>query len=206
MRDIRESRLFIMYEKAVEGRNLHYQQYSTWMNCYAMFTGAFFVGFYTLRDNPLLSLLIAVLGYITSICWYYSLSGYYAWMVSWIELVHRYEEELKSRYGTGYVYSYAGKILFKEEGFPQNFSTQRITRVFIMAVIAGWLIIASAMITKCGYALIERVLWWYALPCIGILLFMVNGGLLIALSVLIRSYFRYRCRSSITNMKKDMWK
>ena len=32
MADIRDSKLFIMYEKAVEGRNLHYQQYSTWMN------------------------------------------------------------------------------------------------------------------------------------------------------------------------------
>ena len=95
MADIRDSRLFIMYEKAVEGRNLHYQQYSTWMNYYAMFTGAFFIGFYTLRDNPLLSLIIAVLGYITSICWYYSLSGYYAWMVSWIELAHKYERITK---------------------------------------------------------------------------------------------------------------
>ena len=36
------------YEKAIEGRNLHYQNYNTWAHYYAMFTGTLFIAFYTI--------------------------------------------------------------------------------------------------------------------------------------------------------------
>ena len=44
-------RIFMMYEKAVEGRNQHYQNYNTWTNLYAIFTGALFVAYYNVYDS-----------------------------------------------------------------------------------------------------------------------------------------------------------
>ena len=39
---------FNFYEKAIEGRNFHYQNYNTWANYYAIFTGALFIAYYTM--------------------------------------------------------------------------------------------------------------------------------------------------------------
>ena len=134
-------RIFMMYEKAVEGRNQHYQNYNTWTNLYAIFTGALFVAYYNVYDSSSwLACLVAVLGYVTAICWLYSLSGYYAWIKSWISLVQEYETRLNDKFGTWFVYKYASARNLKDQqnGFPQNFSTQKITRVFITAVVIGW--------------------------------------------------------------------
>ena len=43
--------LFKYYEKAIEGRNFHYQNYNTWANYYSIFTGALFIAFYTLETD-----------------------------------------------------------------------------------------------------------------------------------------------------------
>lgn len=61
---------FRYYEKAIEGRNFHYQNYNAWVNLYAIFTGALFVGFYTLPEEQGIGikLLVILLGLITSIC------------------------------------------------------------------------------------------------------------------------------------------
>lgn len=87
---------FRYYEKAIEGRNFHYQNYNTWVNYYAIFTGALFVGYYTIIDkcNGPFSCLIVVLGCITSVAWNLTVKGHYHWMLSWIEIVQSYEAEL----------------------------------------------------------------------------------------------------------------
>ncbi len=45
--------IFKYYEKAIEGRNFHYQNYNTWANYYSIFTGALFVGFYKITPSVL---------------------------------------------------------------------------------------------------------------------------------------------------------
>ena len=45
--------LFSFYEKAIEGRNQHYQNYSKWMNYYSLFTGAFFIAYYNIFGKNL---------------------------------------------------------------------------------------------------------------------------------------------------------
>lgn len=78
---------FRYYEKAIEGRNFHYNNYNTWVNYYAIFTGALFVGYYTIIDkckiNVIIPCLIVVLGCITSIAWHLTVKGHYHWMLSW---------------------------------------------------------------------------------------------------------------------------
>ena len=87
---------FKYYEKAIEGRNFHYQNYNTWVNYYSIFNGALFVGYYSLlqKETSILLALIALLGFISAICWHSTVKGHYIWMISWINIVHNYEEEL----------------------------------------------------------------------------------------------------------------
>ena len=49
-------------------------------------------------------------------------------------------QQLNDKFGTWFVYKYASVRNLKDQqnGFPQNFSTQKITRVFITAVVIGW--------------------------------------------------------------------
>lgn len=42
---------FKYYEKAIEGRNLHYQNYNSWVNLYSFFTGAIFIAYHNFRKN-----------------------------------------------------------------------------------------------------------------------------------------------------------
>lgn len=76
--------LFKYYEKAIEGRNFHYQNYNTWANYYSIFTGALFIAFYTLEHEKFLFLkiLIMLVGLVTSICWNLTVKGHYHWMLS----------------------------------------------------------------------------------------------------------------------------
>lgn len=133
-----------MYEKAIEGRNNHYSSYTAWMNLYAIFNGALFVGFYTIfNSNKILAVLICFIGILASICWLKSLSGYYSWMKSWIKVVHEYEELLNSSFvsdkeGRCYVY----KVFIEDnQQKKEHYSTQKITKVFIITLIVGWSIL-----------------------------------------------------------------
>ena len=87
---------FKYYEKAIEGRNFHYQNYNTWVNYYSIFNGALFVGYYSLlqEKSSFLLFFITLLGFISAFCWHSTVKGHYIWMISWINIVHNYEEEL----------------------------------------------------------------------------------------------------------------
>lgn len=213
--------VFRMYEKAIEGRNLHHQSYNTWMNHYAIFTGAFFIGYYTIKSsdniiNPLLSLLIALIGYVSAICWRHSLSGYYAWMRSWIFLVQQYEVELHNYDDRiPFVYSYADKILKDKNKFPQRFSTQKITEFFTLIVIIGWgsLFFAelySYLHGRFGFAIEIRTVntlslflvgsWYDALSCSILII-----ALIIGLYFLILHWFSRHCLSDIDKMTNNIY-
>ena len=212
--------VFRMYEKAIEGRNLHYQSYNTWMNHYAIFTGAFFIGYYTIKSsdnsiNPILSLLIVLIGYISAICWRHSLSGYYAWMISWIKLVQHYEVELhKLNYRIPFVYSYADEDLKDSKEFPQNYSTQKITGFFTSVVIIGWGVLIFVELYNCLNVFFrfvietraERVVsiflvssWHDVLSCI---VFFIE--LIVILYLCVDDWFSQHCRSNIDEMTSDI--
>lgn len=109
------------YEKAIEAYWKHVDRYHTWMNYYAIFNGALFVGFCTLLtasteivakssikddiellnatsisfENPYSFLLIILcfVGIITSFCWLLSLKGHMIWMNNWMRIIKKYEKE-----------------------------------------------------------------------------------------------------------------
>lgn len=141
--------IFKYYEKAIEGRNFHYQNYNTWANYYSIFTGALFVGFYTIKQNSFLQFLIILVGLVTSICWNLTVKGHYYWMLSWINVVQDYEKELagiskKNEEKEYFVYSVYKNTC--ENFLHKNISSQKITSKFTFFISIAWAFLFSKTI------------------------------------------------------------
>ena len=146
---------FKYYEKAIEGRNFHYQNYNTWVNYYAIFTGALFVGYYSIIDkgNAFCSFLIVLLGCITSIAWYLTVKGHYHWMLSWIKVVQSYEEELakiKKNDKRTQWYVYSVYMSPDTEKYHKNISSQKLTSRFTLIVCLAWSFLFLFELEKVG--------------------------------------------------------
>lgn len=140
---------FKYYEKAIEGRNFHYQNYNTWVNYYSIFNGALFVGYYSLKDGDLLKTIIVLLGFVTAICWHLTVKGHYNWMISWINIVHEYENklsELSDNEENYYVYNVYTRP--KKDFYNENLSTQKMTSIFTFVVCISWGILLTYALTK----------------------------------------------------------
>ena len=153
-------RCFRFYEKAIEGRNFHYKNFNTWSNYYAIFNGALFIGYYTISNTcnccnttnnnlSFLSLLIIIIGLFTSICWHLTVKGHYHWMLSWIKIVHEYENQLaklakKTKNKKWRVYSVY--INDGENLFHKNISSQKLTSRFTFFIEIAWSILAIYVI------------------------------------------------------------
>jgi hypothetical protein len=103
-----------MYEKAIAGYQFHVTRYKDWMNMYAIFVGALFVGYYNIAassfvecNNIILEFIILIVGLIASLSWLVSFQGYYTWMISWIRILQLHENKIKviEEYSTPRVYS-----------------------------------------------------------------------------------------------------
>ena len=85
------------YDYLVKARNFHYDNFSKWMTYFYVATGTLFVGFYTIQDQPDVNIeksILLILGYITSISWYWSSKGYYYWNINFITLINQCEKEV----------------------------------------------------------------------------------------------------------------
>ena len=130
-----------LYEKAIEGRMHHQQNFNHWMNMYAIFNGALFVGLYTILDNTtcnsfdLYRLLITGPGVIAGWFWYFSANGFHEWIKSWITVVCYYESKLKTDNDEKkevYLYRLYGG------DWKKPFSTQKLTKLFTLCVAILW--------------------------------------------------------------------
>lgn len=141
------------YEKAIEGRNFHYQNYNTWVNYYSIFTGALFVGYHSIIDknSGILPCLITLLGYITSICWHLTVKGHYHWMISWIKVVQSYEKELSDmlqNLGQNGWWVYSVYLKSDYNMYHKNISSQKLTSIFTLIVCLAWSVLLFAELTK----------------------------------------------------------
>lgn len=160
-----EEYIKFMYEKAIEGRNVHYQNYNAWMNMYAIIVGALFVGFYTAKDNIYLSLFISIVGLVAAICWRYSVQGYYSWMKSWIKIVQEYEKKLNETTGRSlYVYNV---YLAEKDEKERHYSTQKITLAFISFVIIAWILVLVCKIFT-SFSVFLCFFHWHGIFCLRI--------------------------------------
>ena len=156
----RDFNTFEMYKLAIEGRNEHYKNYNAWVNLYSIFTGALFVGYYSVLDknNSFISLIIAIAGLVASLCWYLSVMGYYSWMVSWISVVQDYEERLNNEAlpsgnikESKYVYS----VHIDKHKKYDYVSTQKVTKFFVRFLSLLWNVIIFKTLWDCKYGFLK---------------------------------------------------
>ena len=146
---------FRFYEKVIEARNLQYNNYNTWVHYYAIFTGALFVGYYTILSNHndyrLISLLIALIGLVTSICWHLTVKGHYHWMLSYIKVLHNYEKELAfllKKAGLKDWRAYAIFIEPQKDKSHENLSSQKMTSRFTFLISFAWYVLSVRELQK----------------------------------------------------------
>lgn len=149
-----------LYEKAIEGRQHHQENFNHWMNMYAIFNGALFVGYYSIDDkNTLFAFLLLVLGCATGWSWHFSATGFYDWILSWIQVVKKHEEKLDS----------AGKkcVVYRAYEGKRTISTQKITKLFSLLVAIAWsiLLINTFMSIINPTRVCEKILYWSLSIC-----------------------------------------
>ena len=132
------------YQRLIDARNFHYENFNKWSLYFYAIIAALFIGFYSIKDNTILSCVIAFVGYVVSICCYLSGKGYYYWEISWIKLVQACErrlivEERKKNY---YVYSiFVNK---EESSHPtklldgSNISSSKLSLLMSFVISAAW--------------------------------------------------------------------
>lgn len=142
------------YEKAIEAYWNHVDRYHTWMNYYAIFNGALFVGFCTLltattkistenylcyslsNDYKPVYIVLSILGLISSMSWYLSIKGHEKWERSWMSIIEKYE------FKDVYRLIIAEKSDIVMEGIVPHYfkaySTHKITKLFVASVIISW--------------------------------------------------------------------
>lgn len=124
--------LKFLYEKAIEGRNVHLQSFNHWMNMYAIFNGALFVALYNFKEIEF-RLGVSFLGYVAGIFWHLSSRGFYDWIISWINVVTFYEKRLTKNP----VY---GMFVQSETEIKSPISTQKVTKSFSFIITIAWIV------------------------------------------------------------------
>lgn len=98
-----------LYQKAIDAYWNHVSRYHIWMNYYALFNGALFVGFCTLltatttikADNvglwnlennyTFLQFAVCIIGLVSSFAWLASIRGHEEWEKNWMNIVESFE-------------------------------------------------------------------------------------------------------------------
>jgi hypothetical protein len=141
------------YNRAIEAYHKHYSRYNTWMNYYSLFVGALFIGYYTIENNDsTIRLIIAIVGLLASICWLGSFTGYYHWLISYIKILTFHEKKFVEQYEEKNrddlrIYS----VVVKKDVKKLGFSTQKITRYFIIGVLLAWIYLIILSTPLCCY-------------------------------------------------------
>lgn len=122
-----DEKQFKIYEKAIEGRQHHQQNFNHWMNMYAIFNGALFVGYYTVTDKTsFFSFLLLFLGFAAGWSWHFSVTGFYDWIKSWITVVKKHEAKLDKF------------VVYRAYEGKKTISTQKLTKTFTLLVALAW--------------------------------------------------------------------
>ena len=145
------------YKLIINARNYHYSKFHVWSAYFSVIVGALFVGYN--NDNlkcEEFKLLIAILGYIVSMCWYLSSKGYVYWEIHWIKYLLYVEDKIRSNYTDGSsVYKSFFNTNEKEKKIDDggywkawegaNISTSKVILLmtFIVTVAWGYLLTAS---------------------------------------------------------------
>ena len=142
------------YEQSINAYQSHVQRYNTWMNMYAIMTGALFVAFYSIygdnsKSTPVfkdvLLYLVSFLGFTCSLCWLGTVKGHYEWVKSFIGILKYNEKRYFGIYNPNAPFVYS-KVMVNDDMCPKTgnylygfFSTQKITLFFVSLVMLAWI-------------------------------------------------------------------
>lgn len=133
------------YERLINARNFHYENFNKWSLYFYAIIAALFMGYYHVGGNIVLSSVIALVGYVVSICCYLSGKGYYYWEINWIRLLHNYEKEvLKETKDHEEMRVYSRFYDIKKSSFPMtlwkgaNISSSKLSLWMSFAIACSW--------------------------------------------------------------------
>lgn len=170
------------YEKAIEGRFQHMNQFNYWMNMFAIFNGALFVGYYNVVKECkctgaipcdtgfVLSSVILLLGVVSAWLLFFSACGFYRWNISWINLVKKFEKEELVDNHVYRAFAYPKKLENKKFT-TRPFSTQKLAKAFVLCIAIAWTLIAAFNIVKMFISCPDKicgVMKWVILGIFGV--------------------------------------
>ncbi len=129
------------FDRLINARNFHYQNFSIWMTFFTVIIGALFVGLYNIDSskNNIPVLIILICGYISSFCFFISAKGYVYWETNWISLIHKYEEKLNDEdkiYSVFADKNYNNNVFIPFSG--ASFSTSKIVLFLAFCITICW--------------------------------------------------------------------
>lgn len=170
------------YEKAIEGRFQHMNQFNYWMNMFAIFNGALFVGYYNVVKEYkctgaipcdtgfVLSSVILLLGVVSAWLWFFSACGFYRWNISWINIVKKFEKEELVDNHVYRAFAYPKKLENKKFT-TRPFSTQKLAKAFVLCIAIAWTLIAAFNIAKIFIGCPDKIV--NVMKCIIVVIFCV---------------------------------
>lgn len=135
------------FDKVINARYEHIHFYNHWMQMYAIFNGALFVGLYTAKDAIFLRFLIVLLGVVAGWCWHFSSKGFYNWLLSYIKSTKEYEKKLGIKDEDSVFNVFYGELNNTKnskngKNLKKNpYSTQKLTQFFTLIVAIFWSIL-----------------------------------------------------------------
>lgn len=138
-----------LYERAIEGRQHHQQNFNHWMNMYAIFNGALFAGYYNIDEKTsLFAVLLLCLGCVAGWAWHFSSVGFYDWILSWINIVRKHEIRLDFIMREGKLNEHPKKaVVYRYYDQKKTISTQKLTKCFTGAVAVAWTVLVAKVLS-----------------------------------------------------------
>lgn len=144
------------YEMSVSAYQFSIKRYNSWMNMYAIITGALFVALYSIlyvENNfyvseaiTVLTFVIVVLGIASNTAWILTVRGHYEWTKSFIRILKCNENQyFRGDFDPEKAFVYDGVMISANKSpnhssvnLPGFFSTQKITIIFLKLLLSAW--------------------------------------------------------------------
>lgn len=152
------------YELIIKARNFHYQEFNKWSRYFGLVVSALFIAYYTILskggDCSQFRILVAFMGFVVSMCWYWSNKGYVYWWNHWSKFLHKAEESgmggIRGVHGVYTDFAYKGEDSFKNAGRylcpveGSNISTSKVVLLMSFAITVAWSYVLLEHVTICN--------------------------------------------------------
>ena len=170
-----EEKKLSLFQKAIEARNFHYENFTKWQTFFYVAVGSVLVAYCALltgrqdiaAENTeiycVLLKLLPIIGYVFSLIWLCSSRGYTLWWNSYMSLVKYFEQKhiLKKKDEdeidmTLAVFNVADKQSFSRESYVDltsgaNFSTSRLSNAMALVSTLAWSWVCVSVLWGMGH-------------------------------------------------------